>query len=175
MKVAITGHTRGLGFACAMLFVNSEHTVLGLSRSNGYDINDTDKIIDAVRDCDVFINNAYDGQNQSILLDRLFSHWANTNKIIINIGSIITVYPRLEKERDHEPWEYRDHKQSLEQTFRYLSLQPHTCQMQLVSPGAIDTKMIAHLNCAKMQADNVAQIIYSVMFNPLIKELTVYE
>lgn len=175
MKVAITGHTDGLGLACANLYYQHGYTVVGLSRSNGYDINHTSCIINAVKECDVFINNAYNGNNQSILLNELFPIWSATNKIIITIGSIATVYPRLEIERDYEPWEYRTHKQYLERMFRHLSLLPHTCQMQLISPGAIDTKMIKHLTCPKMNPNDVARIVYDTMRNPLIKELTVYE
>jgi len=175
MKIAITGHTRGLGLACANLFSSLGHTIIGLSRSNGYDISNTSYIIDSIRDCDVFINNAYHDKNQSILLNSLFLYWAESNKIIINIGSTVTVYPRTERERDHEPWDYRDDKQHLERVFRYLSKLPHTCQLKLISPGAINTKMIEHLTCTKMPAEDVAQIIYDTMSNRLIKELTLYE
>lgn len=175
MKVAITGHTSGLGLACADLFASLGHTVVGLSRSSGHNIADTDYAVQLIKDCDVFINNAYNEKNQSILLNDLFLHWANTNKIIINIGSAVTVYPRTERDRDHEPWDYRDHKQHLEQVFRYLSKLPHTCQLKLISPGAINTKMIEHLNCAKMPAEDVAQIIYDTMSNRLIKEIILYE
>jgi nucleoside-diphosphate-sugar epimerase len=175
MKIAITGHSQGLGLALASLFHDLGHVVVGLSRSNGYDINDTERIVEVVKDCDVFINNAYDGTNQTILLNQLFACWTGTNKIIINIGSAVTAYPRLEQDRDNEPWPYREHKQDLEKTFRHLSKLPHTCQMQLISPGAIDTKMIAHLDCPKMTAKQVALAIWHTMCDPLIKELVLYE
>lgn len=175
MKVAITGHTKGLGLACAKLFEKHGHTIVGLSRSNGFDLKNTEQIIATVSGCDVFINNAYHDDYQAALLNDLFHIWANTDKTIITIGSIITVYPRLEIERDREPWKYREHKQYLERVFRHLTRLPHTCHMQLISPGAIDTEMIAHLDCTKMPAETVAKIIYDTMSNRLIKELTIYE
>ena len=175
MKIAITGHTQGLGLALSNLFNELDHKVIGLSRSNGYDINNTDKIISIVKDCDVFINNAYDNTNQTKLLDHLFHHWLHTRKIIINIGSTVTLYPRIEQDRDNEPWPYREHKQDLEKTFRHLSKLPHTCQLHLISPGAMDTKMISHLDCIKMSTKDVATIICQTMHNPLIKELVLYE
>ena len=60
MKLAITGHTKGIGKAIADLYPNS----LGFSRSNGYDISkpeDVKLIIETTieMDCDVFVNNAY--------------------------------------------------------------------------------------------------------------------
>ena len=56
MKIAITGHTKGIGKACADVF--SEHEVIGFSRSNGFDIQAIEPILDSSNDCDVFINNA---------------------------------------------------------------------------------------------------------------------
>ena len=55
-KVAITGHTSGLGAALFERFSVSDD-VVGLSRSNGFDIRDINGICERVKDCDVFINN----------------------------------------------------------------------------------------------------------------------
>ena len=175
MRIAITGHTQGLGLACANLYVDLGHTVVGLSRSNGYDIGNTSAIIDAIKDCDVFINNAYSNNSQTILLNKLFALWKDTNKIIINIGSASTVYPRLEENQDNAAWPYREHKQELEKTFRVLSKTTHQCRMQLISPGALDTNMIAHINCPKMATQDAARIIWRNMYDPYIKELILYE
>ena len=37
MKIALTGHTNGLG-AEILKYFSSNHSILGFSRSNGYDI-----------------------------------------------------------------------------------------------------------------------------------------
>ena len=58
MKIAITGHTNGIGKACYDL-LSQEHQVIGFSRSSDYDINDPESIFSSAKDSDVFINNAY--------------------------------------------------------------------------------------------------------------------
>ena len=95
MKIAITGHTRGIGKAIADLL--PEHEIIGLSRSNGYDITDVKKIVDAAKDCDIFINNAYHEFDQEKILKALNIEWKNTDKVIISIGSTVTDYPRIER------------------------------------------------------------------------------
>ena len=53
LKVAITGHTKGLGKESSKRFDD----VLGFSSSNGYDVSDDFgrvKIMHQIKDCDVF-------------------------------------------------------------------------------------------------------------------------
>ena len=53
-KIAIIGHTKGIGKAIADLYKRKKYEVLGLSRSNGYDLDtDQEKIIEKMRDCDL--------------------------------------------------------------------------------------------------------------------------
>lgn len=173
MKIAITGHTRGIGLAAASRLSN--HTIVGLCRSNGFDIKNTNLIIDTIKDCDVFINNAYFDNCQEILLRELYKLWKDTNKAIINIGSCVTAYPRIEADRDSEPWDYRDNKLTLQKTFRELSWQSLSCHLALINPGATDTDMIKLLSCKKLDPNTVASVIESVLFNKHLKEITIYE
>ena len=88
MKVALTGHTSGIGKA---IFERLSPNAKGFSRSTGYDINnyaDRVRIIEEATDCDIFINNA-SGNGQTYLAIELFRKWKDTNKIIINVGSKI--------------------------------------------------------------------------------------
>ena len=58
MKIAITGHTKGIGKAIAGLYYTDE--VVGFSRSNGYDISVEESISRIVAEsieCDIFVNN----------------------------------------------------------------------------------------------------------------------
>ena len=93
MKIAITGHTQGLGQAFFKYF--QLHTVIGFSRSNGYNIAnpaDRNKILDEIKDFDIFINNAYNNYDDSqlqLLMD-VYNIWKGTDKIIINISSRYT-------------------------------------------------------------------------------------
>lgn len=59
MKIAITGHTSGLGkFLLGNLSQN--HECKGFSRSNGYDLKeDFENVIRQIRTCDLFINNSF--------------------------------------------------------------------------------------------------------------------
>ena len=41
MKVAITGHTKGLGASLKKVFEETGHSVIGFSKSTGYDISDS--------------------------------------------------------------------------------------------------------------------------------------
>ena len=48
-KIAIIGHTKGIGKAIAKLYKSKNYEVIGLSRSNGYDlITDQEKILDEI-------------------------------------------------------------------------------------------------------------------------------
>ncbi len=92
MKYAVTGHTQGIGKA---IYEKLSPNCLGFCSSTGYDINrkqDRIKIIDAARDCDIFINNATSALGQTLLLTDLFYEWKDTDKTIINVGSRVAEY-----------------------------------------------------------------------------------
>tara|TARA_R110000822_G_scaffold264545_1_gene388635 strand:+ start:12 stop:542 length:531 start_codon:yes stop_codon:yes gene_type:complete len=173
-KIAITGHTSGIGKACADMF--SSKDVYGYSQSTGWDIKYPDQIVQDIikNNCSVFINNAYDEDYQSILLEKLYKHWKNSEKIIINISSYITDYPRLERSKDQEPWEYRNYKQNLVNTFRKIALDNSNCRVHLISPGPVDTPMISHISANKLQAKQVAKAVKYTMKHAWVKEVTVY-
>ena len=89
MKIAITGHTSGIG---AGLYQHLSPNVIGFSKSTGYDINsksDRVRIIEESRDCDMFINNAHSEFGQTHLFSDLFREWKYLDKTIINVGSRI--------------------------------------------------------------------------------------
>jgi hypothetical protein len=74
MKISITGHTSGLGKEIYNHLTSLGHEVIGMSRSNGYDLcNDMLKIIEIAETCDVFFNNAHDGTLQSTLIEKLYN------------------------------------------------------------------------------------------------------
>ena len=56
MKIALTGHTSGIGKALYDI-LSQEHEVVCFSRSNGYDIQEDsaiERIVQESLDCDVF-------------------------------------------------------------------------------------------------------------------------
>jgi hypothetical protein len=84
MKIAVTGHTSGLGKAIYEHFNNAGHEVIGLSRSNGFSIPEKlQEIIDIVKTCDLFFNNTHVGTSQSDLIKELFKY-----TMIVTSGSM---------------------------------------------------------------------------------------
>ena len=117
MKVVITGHTSGIGKA---LYENFQTyggwEVVGLSRSNGYDIDaDFDKVVEAASGCFLFINNAYRDKQQTKLVHAL----KNKVKKMIVMGSVSRHYPEL----IHT--DYVHDKQELAEACRLISIDPN--------------------------------------------------
>lgn len=88
MKIAITGHTKGLGKAVHDYFISKGHEVAGFSRANGYDLSqDLDPLINQLEEYDYFFNNAHVRRVQAVLIEHLY------NKIpIITSGSMAADY-----------------------------------------------------------------------------------
>ena len=93
MKVAITGHTRGIGKSIWEYFISKGNYCIGYSRTNGYNIlNDIvkQKIVAESKDSDIFVNNAcsYTDHSQLTILKNIWEEWKDCpEKIIINISS----------------------------------------------------------------------------------------
>lgn len=81
MKVAVTGHTSGIGKACFEHFDS-----IGFSRTTGFNINNPTHIINNLQDSNVFINCAHGGFGQAVMLKAIFDEWRTQEKHIINIG-----------------------------------------------------------------------------------------
>jgi NADP-dependent 3-hydroxy acid dehydrogenase YdfG len=140
MKVAITGHTKGIGKAIADLYYTDE--VVGFSRSNGYDLSETgvvDKIVYKSVDCDVFINNAYHDFAQCELLEGIFNSWKNDpTKTIVNI--ISRARYGLGKAKF-----YGQTKMELYSKAKTLMFSDKRCRIININPGYVKTDMVAHV------------------------------
>jgi NADP-dependent 3-hydroxy acid dehydrogenase YdfG len=140
MKIAITGHTAGIGQALAEIYLNRGHEIVGLSRRNGYNIRSIGKVITMIEPCDIFINNAQVGFAQTELLFAVYKQWQEqTHKKIINISSILTSSP-VSFLPGIEMTEYYVQKKSLEEAIsqlRNFRAGPKIC---LVKPGAVATQ-----------------------------------
>lgn len=146
MKIAITGHTKGVGQAIASRFDD----VVGFSKSTGYDISDDNvvkQIVKEAADCDVFVNNAYHRDAQARLLYKMYQQWHDKPKLIINIGAVssdtISNFTRL----GYIPFwtDYTSYKKQLD--FASLQLSDKhkkgLCRVTMLKGGFVDTSTTA--------------------------------
>lgn len=144
-KIAITGHTKGIGQAVANAF--QDYEVIGFSRSNGYDISNEEdriKIFEAGKDCDIFFNNAYHPTAQADLLKRFISAWRGTNKTIINMSSKAVYHPAG---MGHP--EYVESKKELNNIVNNNMMSTHPNILNIMV-GLVKTDMTAPVFSAKM-------------------------
>ena len=84
-KICIIGHTKGIGKAIADI---SKFEVVGLSRSNGYDLSgNLQNIMDKIDECEYIVINAYAKSYQLELLKRIYKKYENENKKVAVITS----------------------------------------------------------------------------------------
>jgi hypothetical protein len=122
MKIALTGHTKGLGAEILKHF-SLDHNVLGFSRSNGYDIKspfDRKKILKMSNNAEVFINLVHNYYHQTDLLFEFFQAWENQEKLIINVSSSVIENPSWGLDR-FDFIEYKNQKISMESMSNLLS------------------------------------------------------
>jgi NADP-dependent 3-hydroxy acid dehydrogenase YdfG len=181
-RVAITGHTRGIGQAFAQLFNDHGADVTGYSLSTGYDIGDCSvvkKILGETKNFNIFINNAYHPTGQYNILEGLINQWKGTNKLIVNIGSTI-VY-----DNDKSVDDYIIAKQAQLHLTRSTLIDSGSCNARNLNnarilnviPGIVDTKM-SNLDKTdfKTNPDDLAKIVIDIirhMDTVTIKEIII--
>jgi len=138
MKIAITGHTAGIGQALAKQYLGQGHEIVGLSKREGNNIRNIPKICDQIEPCDVFVNNAQAGYAQTELLFEMAGRWARTGKHIIVISTQMTqdptsVLPGLDMDQ------YRIQKVALEKAVQQIRHRRLGIKITLVRPGNIAT------------------------------------
>ena len=115
MKIAITGHSKGLGRSVFNHFQAKGHTVMGFSRSNGYDISkDQDKILEKIQGFDVFFNNATNKDKSQTEL--LLKSYGLVDKIVVS-GSFSTNFKNIFLDDD-----YVKSKVMLEEACKFLNI-----------------------------------------------------
>jgi len=146
MKIAITGHSAGIGQALARIYQAQGHEIVGLSRRTGYNIRMLPKIAGVIETCDMFINNAQSGFAQTELLFEVWRRWeGQENKHIIVISTQMTmlpVSPRVEWD------EYLIQKRALEEACNQLRARALWPAITIVKPGAVATQPDAGLDHA---------------------------
>lgn len=164
MKVAITGHTRGIGRALYDIFLKNGHDVIGFSRTTGYDISlrlDRTKILDQIQNADIFINNAYSPGGQTSLLEETISIWEGLDKKIINISSKLGFYPQS-KISDLNQYILDKKTQNDIVVQRITKAAP---QITNVVIGLVDTAMSKIFDSEKLNPNDLAEYIYNIVVN----------
>jgi len=164
MKIAITGHTSGIGLALFNYYTNKGDEVFGFSRSNGYDISleeNISKIIKEVKDCDIFFNNAYYELAQVKLLYGLHMLWQqNAKKCMVVTGS------RSADFIDYRPSGYTLMKSALDTAIKQCQ---YSSKYHLLNfkPGYTNTPMVTDLsNDHKSMFGPKSKTIPDSMMNP---------
>lgn len=169
MKVVITGHTWGIGKALYEHFQTlGGWEVVGLSRSNGYDIDkDFDRVVEAASDCFLFINNAYRDKQQTKLVNALKG---KVTKMIV-MGSVSRMYPEL----IHT--DYVHDKQELAEACRLTSIDPDGIDMLHLDLSFIDgqdpdpNKPTDFVSDYNLKFEEIISAVDFWMTNPKIRQM----
>jgi len=167
MKIGITGNSAGIGKSISDL----PYEFIQFNRADG-DIHNIELVYEKFKDCDIFINNAWDGDCQIKLLNYFFNKWKDLPKKIISIGSSVSTY---------EPGGtgYQGYvilKRQLKQAHcDIVNLKTTKCKSYLICPGVTDTNLTTSSKCKKMSPQDVADIVKFVIENKLyIPEIYFY-
>ena len=163
MKIAITGHKKGIGKAFADQLSARGHEIVGISRSDGENIRRTAHTASMIEPCDMLINNAISFYAQTELLFEVWHRWQDIKEThyIWNISTKLC-------EQDHdidingitlrESMQYRNQKMSLELAHHQLNFQPSNIKMSLIRPGDVRTQTWSNTNSITAE-DYVTRIL----------------
>tara|TARA_B100000035_G_scaffold313756_1_gene328211 strand:- start:940 stop:1527 length:588 start_codon:yes stop_codon:yes gene_type:complete len=168
-KIAVIGHTRGIGKAICDLYTKKKYEVLGLSRSNGYDIiHNQEEIMEAIEDCHLVVLNAHAGRGQLNLLKRIYGMYSFDKMKVV----VITSTSGTEDGADYnefkmwEKFEYVKYCEIKKELIEYIeSLQEELISRPLsvfdVCPDVVDTDMTKGLwkDLPKLTAEEVADAV----------------
>jgi len=168
-KIAVIGHTRGIGKATYDLYRKKKYKVVGISKSNGFDIiHDQDKILEQIQDCSLVVLNAHADRGQLNLLKKIYGrHSFDKMKV-----AVITSTSGIEEEPDYnqfkiwDKFEYVQYCEIKKELIGYISeLQDELLSKPLsvydVCPDVVDTDMTKGLweDLPKLTADEVAEAV----------------
>jgi len=151
MKIAITGHKRGIGQEFYKQLDALGHEIVGISRSDGENIMRTMHIASLIEPCGMFINNAISFYAQTELLFEVWHRW-QPSKDTHHIWNIST--KMCEQDHDinikgltmRESMQYRNQKMALELAHHQLNFQPSNIKMELIRPGSVRTQTFSDAN-----------------------------
>ena len=166
MKIAITGHKRGIGEAFAKQLSSKGHSIVGLSRSDGENIRRTAHTASLIESCDLFINNAISFYAQTELLFEVWHRWQKSDRVH-HIWNISTKLCELTEDKlvhgltMRQSMEYRNQKMSLELAHHQLNAQPSKIKMVLIRPGQVNTQSFSSPDSPTAQ-EYVSEVLESL-------------
>ena len=164
-KIAIIGHTRGIGKAIADLYQQKNYEVIGLSSSNGYDLQCSQvEIIEQLDECQLIVLNAYVGRGQMTLLKRIYGKFVFEDKKVAVITSTSgTPIGEDEELLDPEYVEYCNNKKILIEYIEQLQQELLNKPLSVydICPDVVDTDMTKGLweDLPKLRANEVAEAV----------------
>lgn len=162
MKIAITGHTAGIGMAFAKNLSTRGHTIVGISRRDGENIRRVPHTASLIEPCDLFINNAQSMYAQTELLYEVWRRWQGEKKYIWNISTIMTTSPinsTPDGQDDITMSQYRNQKLALEEASKQLNHKSSWPKISVIRPGGVAT----NLNIDNTKKSNVNEWVETVI------------
>jgi nucleoside-diphosphate-sugar epimerase len=168
MKIAITGHTAGIGQAFTKILELRGHEVIGISRRTGENIRRTEHVANLIAPCDMFINNAQTQYAQTELLYAVWQRWqGQQDKYIWNISTQMTEQPingTPDGQEDVAMSAYRNQKLALEEASRQLRFKNVWPSISIIRPGGVSTQEQFN-NTNKADVHNWAKSIIDIFSN----------
>jgi nucleoside-diphosphate-sugar epimerase len=144
MKIAITGHTAGIGKAFTKILETRGHEIVGISRRTGDNIRRIEHTASLIELCDMFINNAQTSYAQTELLYAVWRRWqGKEEKYIWNISTQMVAQPinsTPDGQEDLTMSAYRNQKLALEEASRQLKFKNQWPQISIIRPGGVATQ-----------------------------------
>jgi NADP-dependent 3-hydroxy acid dehydrogenase YdfG len=143
MKIAITGHSSGIGKSFAKHLEKKGHEIIGISRRDGENIRRIPHTAGLIEPCDFFINNAQSYYAQTELLYEVWQRWQGKQKYIWNISTMMTEMPinnQPDGQDDLKMSQYRNQKLALEEASRQLRFKESWPQISIIRPGGVATQ-----------------------------------
>ena len=168
-KIAVIGHTKGIGKAICDLYKKKKYQVVGMSKSNGFDIiHDQEKILENIEDCSLVVLNAHADRGQLKLLKNIYGRHAFDRMKVV----VITSTSGLEEEPDYsqfkiwDKFQYVQYCEIKKELIGYISeLQDELFSKPLsvydVCPDVVDTDMTKGLweHLPKLTSQEVAEAV----------------
>jgi NAD(P)-dependent dehydrogenase (short-subunit alcohol dehydrogenase family) len=161
MKVAITGHTSGIGQGLYNYFQERGYSVQGFDQTNGFLLPDAEsQVLEQIEHYDIFINNALPVASQISLLKQLWPKWKNSDKKIIVLGSMMSQMEHVLPDAK----DYQQQKQELDRLCRHLRYegkwdQPARCSLMILHPGFVTTTLIRDFGIPEKMCMSVVQVV----------------